>query len=231
MKKIIILIIAIISFGNATEIMNGGNSSISNILNQKEGPISKKKNYKELVPFLEKSNNGEYTFYLAILYLKGSVTPDEFGNVVLKDTTKALKFFKKSIDLEYYQSASVLGSLYIYNEDFMTMEDNVKKGKHYLTLAIKNEIYEASTALASLYFYYDKDADKGLETLMIGADKGISTAQLVLATTFAYGLKDINIQQNKAMANKFLEMACLNKNKTKEVIKFCNSKNVKHRGK
>jgi TPR repeat protein len=224
MKKLLFLTLLLTSI-NATNFI-GENSSPMNIMNQSNNLKEKKKNYKELISFLEKSTNGEYVMYLAVLYLNGSITPDEFGNNIEKDIDKSLKYFKKSIALEYYPSAAVLGSLYLYDENFMIKKDNIKKAKYYLTLAIEKEVYGASTALSSLYFFYDKDTNKGLEILFIGAEKGISTAQLGLATLYAYGSKELDIKQNKTLANKYLGMACSNKNKTKKVTDFCHSKKV-----
>lgn len=231
MKKTILFILLLTSI-NATGFMGGDNSSPMNMMNQKSDVNlnEKKKNYKELISFLEKSNNGEYVMYLAVLYLNGSITPDELGNTVEKDTDKALTYFKKSIDLEYFQASAILGSLYLYNDNFIIKKDSVKKAKHYLTLAMEKEIYGASTALSTLYFFYDKDIDKGIEVLLIGAEKGVSTAQLALATTFAYGSKDLDIKQNKILANKYLGMACSNKNQTKKVTEFCHSKKVIREG-
>jgi len=231
MKKTIFIMSLILSLLNASSFMGGNtpvnSDPISSIMNSESSEIqNKKKNYKELISFLEKSTNGEYVMYLATLYLNGSVTPDELGNTVDKDLDKAEKFFKRSISLGYFESAAILGSLYLFDDGFIVKENNIEKAEHFLSLAIKNEIYEATVALSSIYFFYKKDVDKGLEVLMIGADKGVSSAQLGIATLFAYGSKDLDIKQNKMLANKYLEKACLNKVQTKKVKEFCHSKNV-----
>ena len=226
LKNIIIILLLSVSINAASlgEISIGNLMGGSNVQNGDQ-PKKDSKKYKDLINFLTRSSNGEHTMYLAVIYLNGILTPDEDGDTVKIDIDKSIKFFIKSINLEYYQSSAILGSLYLYNDKFKNKKDSFKKAKYYLSLAIKKEVYEATVALSSIYFYED-NVNKGLEFLHIGAKNNISTAQLSLATLYGYGSKDLKIKQNKLIGNNFLEDACKNKTKTKKVKEFCSSQKV-----
>lgn len=227
MKKILLITALLLSTLNATNLMGGGNYPLDTFNTTNQDINEKKKSYTELISFLKNSNNGEYIMYLAVLYLNGSNHPDEEGNIVEKDIEKSIYYFEKSIKLEYFNASSILGSLYLYNNDFMILPDNIKKAKFYLELALEKEIYDATIALSTIYLYYDNEIDKGIDVLLVGAAKGVSTAQLGLATLFANGSKDLNIVKNLPLANKYLTMACLNEKQTKKVKEYCSSKKVK----
>lgn len=188
----------------------------------------KKKRYSELINFLETSNNGEYFFYLASIYTNGIPEKDSYGETVKKDTTKAIYFFNESIKKGFFLSSAVLGSLYIYHEDFIVQKNNVKKSEYYLNLALKNKIYDSTTILADLYFNYKNNPKEALKVLSIGAENKISTAQLALATIYnsGYENKDFSIKKNSFLSSKYLTDACTNKKATKKVKEICSSNSV-----
>lgn len=206
------------------------NLSVNSIMNQqnsaKEDKKEEEKTYASLINSLKSSSSGEYTMYLAVIYLNGISEPDSQGETVPQNIDLAIKYFEKSISLEYYQASAILGSLYIFDPRFMVKEDNVAKAKHYLNLALEKEVYESTMALANIYFYYEKDIAKALEYLHLGASKNIATAELALATLYGYGSKELGIEKNEFIGNQFLEKACKNKNKTDKVEEFCNSDKV-----
>jgi len=227
-KKISLFVIFQIILLNAATIPNSMENMIGSV-NSNTAQMTEensKKTYDELINGLSKSFDPSHAMYLATIYLNGISEPDIEGHIVKADINKSIKYFEKSINLNDFKSAAMLGSLYLFDSRFDTQKDRVKKAKYYLNLAVKNGIYEATTALASIYLYYEKNTNKGFETLYLGAKNNNSSAQLILATLYAYGSKDLNVSRNIILGNSFLEKACLNKKKTKKVEEFCSSDNV-----
>ncbi len=192
-------------------------------LPQQNAVSEKKKNYQELITFLSQSNNGEYLFYLAIIYANGINTPDDYKNTVKRDVDKSVIYFNKAINNGYYNAAAILGAFYLYHESFMILPDNIKKSKKVLQLALKNKVYEATTFLADIYFNYENNPEKGLELLFLGADHNNAQAQLMVATIYGFGYNQgsFSVKKNDVMASQYLTMACTNKNKTKKIEDFC----------
>lgn len=220
LKIIYIFTLLLFSIANANELPN---------FNMKETQIlpkeieNKKKNYNDLIAMLSESNNPEYLFYLAIIYTNGISDKDDFGNIVKQDSNKAIFYYKKSFDYGYYNAAAVLGAMYLYNQNFIILPNNIKESKKWLQLALKNKVYESTTFLAEIYFNYEKNPKKGLQLLFLGAEKNNATAQIMVATLYGYGYKQgtFELKKNEAMGSEFLTLACTNKNKTKKVQDFC----------
>jgi len=229
MKTILISILLLTNFIFAGALSLEGN--LAGLNGSKIMEKTKNKTYKELISALEIAPNGEYAFYLAIIYTNGMSEPDSVGDTVEKDKGKALLFFNKSIELGYYNAAQVLGSLYVYHEDFITESDNILKAERFLKLSIENGSYEGTTILADIYMNYLDKPQKGIDILIVGAENGISGAQLMLAIIYNWGVnKDKNgfeVKQDKMLAQMLITKACTNKNKTKKVIEFCSSKSIK----
>lgn len=220
MKKImmIMLLLTGVAFGfdpSSYMNINPMQQNIPENINQKD--------YKDLINGLKQGNSGEYFFYLAIVYTNGIDTPDDKGQTIKPNIKEALTYFKKSIDMEYYPAAGVLGSFYLYHKSFIVIPKNVLKAKKLLQLAVDKEVYEAAPILSDLYFNYENNPKKGMELLFLGANKNIASAQLGIANIYHFGYKqgDLNIEKNEAIANRYLSLACLNKTKTKNVEEFC----------
>ena len=194
--------------------------------NNTQKNIKEKKIYKELISSLSTSLNGEYTIYLAVIYLNGISEPDDVGETIKPDIKKSIQYFEKAINQGYYKAASILGSLYLLDNKLSKEEDNIKKAKYYLKIALDKGIYESTISLSTIYLYYEKDSETALKYLHIGANNHIASAELTLATLYAYGSKEFGISKNLLVGNQFLEKACLNKRKTEKVEEFCSSKDV-----
>ena len=232
MKKIIISLL----FGSIMIIQAAGFqqlssiSSLSNVSNSVPSNLKSKKTYKDLINALKVAPSGEYQFYLATIYLNGINTPDSTGATVKKDTEKSLFYFKKAIDLGYYNAAQILGSLYVYHKDLISKPNNIEKAIKYLKLAIKNGLYDGTTVLADIYFNYKNNKQEGLKYLELGAEHNIPTAQLMLAILYNWGTNDgkgFVVKKDPYTAQMLLTKACTNKNTTENVKKFCNSSSVK----
>jgi len=194
--------------------------------NNAQEKVKEKKLYKELISSLSTSLNGEYTMYLAVIYLNGISEPDDIGETINPDIKKSIKYFEKAINQEYYNAASILGSLYLLDNKLSKEEDNVKKAKHYLKIALEKNIYEATVPLSTISIFYEKDSETALKYLHMGANNKIASAELTLATLYAYGSEEFGVDKNLLIGNQFLERACLNKKKTEKVEEFCSSKDV-----
>ena len=181
------------------------------------------KEYSKLIPYLENSDSGEMYFYLANIYLNGSYEKDIKGEVVEKDTKKAIEWFKKSVEKKFPYAAATLGSLYLYHNDFIVLENNIELAEKYLLESIDIEVYEAYTALADINFNYKGDAKKAVSYLFEGTKHNIATAQYGLAVVYNTGLKHegFSIEKNEIIAAKYLTDACMNKKKTEMVRKVC----------
>ena len=204
------------------------NSSIPNDIK------NSKKTYKDLINALKVAPSGEYQFYLATIYLNGIDTPDSTGATVKKDTEKALFYFKKAIELGYYNAAQILGALYVYHKDLIIRPNNIEKAIKYLKLAVENGLYDGTIVLADIYFNYKNDKKEGLKYLELGVEHNIPTAQLMLAILYNWGVNDGNgfvVEKDPYTAQMLLTKACTNKNATENVKKFCNSKAVKKKTK
>jgi len=221
-KKIVGLLLAsTLLFSNTLNF--GANQIQSNI------QVPQKKTYAELLNALKTSPSGEHSFYLAMIYLKGMNTPDEEGKIINKDISLAKKYFNKSISLGYYNAAQILGSLYLYNEDFSKEENHINKALSLLKLALSKGLYEGTTALADIYINHKNEPAKGIEYLKLGATHNIPTAQLFLAILYNWGYnsKNYSLKKDPYTAQALLTQACTNKNITENVKNFCSSKNVK----
>lgn len=204
-------------------------SNLSNVKTSVPGNIKGKKTYKELINALKMAPSGKYQFYLATIYLNGIKTPDSTGAIVKKNTDKSLFYFRRAIDLGYYNAAQILGALYMYHKDFIVRPHNVEKAIGYLKLALAHGFYGGTTILANIYFNYKNNKEEGLKYLKIGAKHNISTAQLMLAILYNWGTNDgkgFVIKKDPYTAQMLLTKACTNKNATPNVKKICNSPSV-----
>lgn len=220
-KKIVLFIFCLITSLNALDM-----SGINIDPNIKEE--NKNKTYNELIPYLKSSNNGELYFYLASIYLNGSNIPDSEGNTVEKDTNEAIYWYEMAIKKGYPYASAVLGSLYLYHEDFIVRENNIELAEKYLIKSIEDEIYESYTPLADIYFNYKGDAKTAVRFLFAGAEKNIATAQYGLAVIYNTGLKSdaYNIEKNELISIKYLTKACMNPKKTKQIKNICTNPNI-----
>lgn len=189
-----------------------------------------KKSYEELISSIKNSGNGEFYLYLAIIYANGMPEPDDFGKTVPKDIDQAVLYFNKSVEAGYLKAAPIAGSLFLYNEDFMTRKDNVKTAKQFLEHALKSgekDIEnEASPALADIYANYEKDIEKSINLLNQCAKNGSSTCQLMMGLTYFHGINEGSflVKKNEEIASKYLTEACTNKEKKIDRVEdFCKS--------
>lgn len=192
-------------------------------LTNNSSKTEEKKSYSELIQYLETQGDGENLFYLANLYLNGSYTKDSYGNVVEKNTEKAIYWLNKSAELKFPYAAISLGSLYLYHEDFIIKPNNIELSEKYLNMALEIETYEAYTILADIYFNFKGKADIAIDYLMKGAEKNIATSQYALAVIYNKGLTDksILIEKNEIISNIYLTKACTNNKKTKKIEELC----------
>jgi len=185
----------------------------------------KPKTYATLINTLEKNPSGEFALALAVIYLNGISVPDSEGKTIKPDKEKAIKFFNKAISLGNYEAASILGSLYLYHPVLSFEKDSVKKAKYYLELALKKGKYEASTPLADLLINKEGNYTEAIRVLEEGAKHGVSTAQLMLAIMYNWGVVDSSGRQilkpEPMTANALLTQACTNPNATEKVKEFC----------
>jgi TPR repeat protein len=206
-------------------------NSIFNNFNTLSSPELKvpKKNYKELISLLESTPNGLFSLYLAVIYTNGINEPDKEGNIIKKNKEKALFFYNKAIELDNFNAAQILGSLYIYHEDFNKEQDAVIKAKKYLNLALENKLYESTIILGEIYLKITPDYKKAVHYLEIGAKNNIPTAQLMLGLLYNFGIEkskinDFELKKDKYIADMLLTKACTNIKATKLVKDYCNSK-------
>lgn len=220
MLKILLTFLITVSYSFSFNLPNIGGA---------QAPSSeKKKNYEELINTLKTSDNGEFLFYLATIYTNGLPEEDDFGKTVKKDINSAIFYYNKSIENGFIQAAAIVGSLFLYNEDFITRPDNVKTAKKFLELAYNNNIFEAAPALSDILMNYDNDTKSAIILLSSCSEKGFATCQLIMGTAYFHGIKDDSfvLEKNEAIANKYLSDACLNKNQPERVKDFCNSSYV-----
>lgn len=111
---------------------------------------------------LQRNNDGEAQFLLAVLYLTG------FGGI--EEPTVAEKWFKLSMDNNYFQAYTVLADYYLQDSDLNLR----KEGIRILQEGVDKGLVECAVALGRYYYYgkrVKKDLDKAYYYYRIAAEK------------------------------------------------------------
>jgi len=128
-----------------------------------------------------------------------------FGYGTEKDTSKALRMYKKAAKWDQASAQYKIGLMYVSG---MT-DDDPDKGIKYLKRAVKNEFYEAAYVLGVIYFegkIEKQDYDEAKEWLEIAADNQIYKASYLLGQMYETNLIE-GEQESQEKAIKLYETA------------------------
>jgi len=130
--KVILISILTVSALNAFDFNNfvsEKKDKLSSLISQYEAAIDKSPYVKKIEELAKKGNEKSY-FYLGAIYEK-------------VDKNKAIKYYKKALEVKDYRAAYNLGLLYLKN-------GNIMEAKTYFELAYNNGIQEAILPLAEI---------------------------------------------------------------------------------
>lgn len=193
-------------------------------LNEKLDP--QKVIYKDMLAYMENSQNDAQLLTAGTLYAMGINEPDSTGATVKPDGKRAEILILKSAELGNKKAYGILGNLLLASPVLRALDDEKhSKAQKYLEKALQeNQDYEASVGLINLY--KETGQNKKLLNLVMDLDqKNDSLAQYILAFMFKDGFYSENgellVQKDIKTANYYLTRACTNKNKDKLVEEFC----------
>lgn len=181
--------------------------------------------YKDMLAYMEKSQNDTQLLTAGILYAMGISEPDSIGETLQPNAVKAERTILEAAKLGNKKANGILGSLLFNAPVMQSLDDkNHTKAQKYLELAIDSGDYEPSVSLINLY--RETQQNKKLLNLAMKLDQNNdSVAQYILAFMFKDGFYSENgellVQKDMRTANYYLTRACTNKNKDKIVSDFC----------
>lgn len=225
MKFFMFLLITLNSLFAIQNLQSFAGSSLSDKSSSQEEPV--KMVYKDMLAFLENSQDPNQLLILGSIYVNGTTEQDSVGDTIKKDPFLAESFLLKAINKDNIKALSVLAGFYMFNEDMRKLDPKLQKAEKYLKEAYKKGDNEASTLLSTLYFEKEMP-DKGLEMLFSASNKNDSNADMALAFIFKDGLIVKNKQIIKVdipTAEFYLNKACSNKNKSEKINNLCFNSN------
>lgn len=190
-----------------------------------EGLDPQKVIYKDMLAYMENSQNDAQLLTAGTLYAMGINEPDSIGATVKPDGKKAEFLILKSAELGNKKAYGILGNLLLASPVMRALDDEKHaKAQQYLEKALENQDYEASVGLINLY--KETRQNKKLLNLVMNLDqKNDALAQYILAFMFKDGfyseVGEVLVQKDIKTANYYLTRACTNKNKDKLVEEFC----------
>ena len=225
MKFLLLLFIFLNSLFATQSLQSLTNKSFSDKPSSQEEPV--KMVYKDMLAFLENSQDSNQLLILGSIYVNGTTEADSVGDTIKKDPFLAENYLLKAINKGNIKALSVLAGFYMFHEDMRKLDPKLKKAEEYLKEAYKKGDNEASTLLSTLYF--EKEIpDKGLEMLFNASNKQDANADIALAFIFKDGLivkqKQI-IKADMPTAEFYLNKACSNKNKSEKINNLCFNSN------
>lgn len=181
--------------------------------------------YKDMLAYMENSQNDAQLLTAGTLYAMGINEPDSTGEIVKPDGRKAESLILKSAELGNKKAYGILGNLLLASPVMRALDDDKhSKAQQYLEKALEAQDYEAGVGLINLY--KETQQNKKLLNLVMQLDqKDDSLAQYILAFMFKDGfyseVGELLVQKDLKTANYYLTRACTNRNKDKLVEEFC----------
>lgn len=180
--------------------------------------------YKDMLSYLKQSKNANQLMVLGSLLAIGTNEPDSLGEIIKSDPIQAEFYMVESAKMGNIRAYSILGGLFLMNENMRKVDKNLNLSEKYLLLGYENGDKEAGVLLANLYIEKNKQKE-GLNLLFELANQKDSNAQLGLALLFKNGLSTEDgkqvVQRNLDSANYYLNLACTNEIKSDKIKTFC----------
>jgi hypothetical protein len=217
MKRIILLITLSFCLLQASPVVN----AMGDLPDQEQDKVI----YKDMLAYMENSQNDKQLLTAGTLYAMGINEPDSIGETLKPDGKKAERLILQSAELGNEKAYGILGNLLLISPTMRGLDDqNHSKAQRFLEKALEKGDYEASTGLINLY--KTTQQNKKLLKLLITLDqRDDALAQYILAFIFKDGFYSENgellVQKNMQTANYYITKACTNKNKVKTVTEFC----------
>lgn len=224
MKRVILstLLSVTVALSNQFSINDlGGGANIPTSTKGKNEPLV----YKDMLSFLKNSHNAEQLMILGSLYANGTTKKDSLGEIIPIDIILAKKYLIKSAEMGNNRALTILGGLILFKKEMNKLDPKLKLAEKYLRFAFDSGDNEAAPLLSNILFRKNKNQE-AIEVLVLSSNRGDSTSQLALAFLFKQGFKGANgfeVKSNIKLAEKYLNEACLNENRSDKVKKTCMS--------
>jgi len=183
--------------------------------------------YEEMISYMKLSGDKHKIMVLGVLYSKDSKDPDDLGVYIKADPILAKKYFIEAYDMGKKESLIILIGLILYNDNMATLDKDLSLSKKYMLQAVKDETEGAIFMLGTVELLRG-EYKEGIQHTVEAAENGDPLAQLKAAIIFQKGIyseesKTMVVESNYPLAGYFLNKACTNPIKEKEVTEFCSS--------